>query len=574
MSNMSYNPISVKEAINKINANHNGWFLPAIQRTYVWGSRYESQKYICKLFDSIFKGYPIGTLIVWNSSTEIAHKEFMNDYKDEGTAQLVEKGKWGRDDKWLVYDGQQRLQTLHSCLKYSFNGNILVFNLLFNPKEKEDVEDTGFMFVKSNSQLDSNLIKMNQLFTQNPKNKIKYRGDILNKKKWSQEEKILIEENIESLWDIFVKENMDSLAYFSISTKDESEVNEIFQRLNSGGVPLSQSDLLLSRIKEKCYDFEERLQSASREIFNLTGKGYVYDTYHILQILSLFVKGAVRVDPKKVKKEELNKFVELWENLETPLKEFFEQFIYGQFKINNSSIVPRNLCLLPLIAYIYELSRKGIPFRKINESNLTLMKKYFIQSQINDWNLQSYIDNFFGIIVEESKKNKGHFKFPLKEFEEFIKKKGFKRYIEVSDNVFEDYIWFSLKILTPNRIYQFDSNINRRFNPEIGHIFPMRLKNQNDKYRKNVNVLWNLQPVKGDINGFKLNHHPLEFFTNKVKDSKGILISGGKYFSEYDFLPDLKSKLWKNYRDFIPHRKEKMKEFFKDKYGLEFKKNR
>ena len=42
--------LSIKEVVNNINEN---WFLPAIQRPYVWGSRYDEEKYICRLFDSI-----------------------------------------------------------------------------------------------------------------------------------------------------------------------------------------------------------------------------------------------------------------------------------------------------------------------------------------------------------------------------------------------------------------------------------------------------------------------------------------------------------------------------------------
>ena len=218
-----------------------------------------------------------------------------------------------------------------------------------------------------------------------------------------------------------------------------------------------------------------------------------------------------------------------------------------------------------------ELSDKKIPFRKISESNLALMKQYFIKSQINDWSLQSYIDNFFEIIIDESEKNDGQFEFPLKQFEEYIKKKGSKRYLDIYENVFTDYIWFSLKILTPNRIYQFDPDIKRRFNPEIDHIFPTKLTDQTAEYKESVNIIWNMQPVKGDINGFKLNHHPLEFFTNKLKDSKGNIISGDKYYSEYDFIPNLDSDLWDNYVEFINNRKKEMKLFFKEKYGLEIK---
>ena len=48
---MSYLGISIREAVSLVNANENGWFLPAVQRPYVWGSRYESEKYICKLLE-------------------------------------------------------------------------------------------------------------------------------------------------------------------------------------------------------------------------------------------------------------------------------------------------------------------------------------------------------------------------------------------------------------------------------------------------------------------------------------------------------------------------------------------
>ena len=52
---MGFSTISIREAIGHINAQHDGWFLPAVQRPYVWGSRFESEKYICKLFDSLIK---------------------------------------------------------------------------------------------------------------------------------------------------------------------------------------------------------------------------------------------------------------------------------------------------------------------------------------------------------------------------------------------------------------------------------------------------------------------------------------------------------------------------------------
>src|SRR5574344_2785580 len=129
---MSYLGISVKEAIVNINNSVNGWYLPAIQRPYVWGSRYENEMYICKLFDSILKSYPIGGLIIWNTEEDVPYREFITNYIPGETQKLVDKGLYGRKDKWLIYDGQQRLQTLYSCLRHTFNEKILVYDLLFD----------------------------------------------------------------------------------------------------------------------------------------------------------------------------------------------------------------------------------------------------------------------------------------------------------------------------------------------------------------------------------------------------------------------------------------------------------
>ena len=177
-------------------------------------------------------------------------------------------------------------------------------------------------------------------------------------------------------------------------------------------------------------------------------------------------------------------------------------------------------------------------------------------------------DNFSRLILEKSKKNKGQFYFPLNEIENYIEQKGSKRYIDLSEDLFKDYKWFALKVLTPNRIYQFEPDIKRRFNPEIDHIFPIKLENTTDEYKVDVDILWNMQPVKGDVNGYKYNYHPLHFFKDKLKDKKGNTISGSKYISEYDFIPKLDSSKWLDYKKFIGFRKNEMKRFLEEKYGL------
>ena len=61
MSSGFQNPITIKDAIDKIHSRQ--FLLPAIQRKFTWSS---SQ--IEMLFDSILRGYPINSFMLWKIS--------------------------------------------------------------------------------------------------------------------------------------------------------------------------------------------------------------------------------------------------------------------------------------------------------------------------------------------------------------------------------------------------------------------------------------------------------------------------------------------------------------------------
>lgn len=552
---MGFSSMSVKEAIENINATSNGWFLPAVQRPYVWGSRYESEKYICKLFDSILRGYPIGTLIVWNSDGEIPYRQFIEDYSDGDTAQFVDKSLWKREDKWLVYDGQQRLQTLVSCLKYTLNSKILTYNLFYSLDDNDDSESSGFKFVGKNTDLEPGYISMPQLFIQAEDGKVKYRKKLAETIPESlmdgNEEQF--ENIIDKLWDVFVRKDIKSLAYFPIDKSwSEDRVNDVFQRLNMGGVPLSGADLLLSRIKEKSYDYEEKLQLKSKQIFDIT-QGYVFEANSILQLIHLIIKGTPRIAPERVKEQELRDFITVFDKLKTPLDDFFKGFIYDAFQINNKSIVGRGAALLPLIVYVYARSLKGIAFAKIENENFLKMKQFFILSQMNDWNTQTIVTKCAEMAKAAEKD------FPLEEIVAFVGKNN--RLTELTMSTIEEYVWFPLKVLTPNRSFISAAAVQGRYKPELDHIFPMKLQNRPDDYE--VNVIWNMQPITGVVNASKSNTHPKSFFS---------IPTNQKYLGEYDFMPpSLDDPVWSDHKAFISYRKQLMIDFMKEKYGIEIK---
>ena len=55
----------IKEVVGLVEKSE--WILPTFQRKYVW-----DQEQICDLFDSIMRGYPISTFMIWKVEKKTA----------------------------------------------------------------------------------------------------------------------------------------------------------------------------------------------------------------------------------------------------------------------------------------------------------------------------------------------------------------------------------------------------------------------------------------------------------------------------------------------------------------------
>jgi hypothetical protein len=551
---MSYTGISIKDALEKINTE---WFLPAIQRPYVWGSRYNSERYICKLFDSLYQKYPIGVLIFWETKNQVAHREFLRDYHQGDVYKNVDQGLWIRY-KNLVYDGQQRLQTLYSCLKYTFNDRVLVFDLAYNKATDIDGE-TGFRFIDKGDNLKPTEIKMNQLLVIDSTDKGARRKLRAEKSKGlSEEQSALVEDNLDILWDIFVEREIKALAYFPVKSTNEDEVNDVFERLNTGGLPLSKADLLFSKIKAKYYDFEAEMMEWSNKLKTRTK--LAFSSYDVLQLIHLIVRGQSRIS-EKISDAEIDDFYNVWQDLPVALDSFFDDYICGYFNISHVSIIRYKNPLLVMLVFFYKLYKNGGRYLKLTNDVIKSLDRFFITSQLNGWDLQSYTDNFAKII----KDNKIITTFPEQEIFNYVTKRG-NREIDIKEAVYKNNLWFSLKITFPHRDFEFDYSMANRFNPELDHIFPRNLAGMDEDYKQYVDVIWNMQPIKGAVNLDKSNNHPKLFFTDANVNGK--LLTGKKYYNDYDCIPDMNSADWDDYKLFIENRRTKMLKEIKNHYGI------
>ncbi len=101
--------------------------LPDIQRPFVW----KAAK-VRDLFDSMYKGFPVGYLLFWENGLENGHKPIGVDKKQEVP-------------NLLIIDGQQRLTALYSVMK-----NVPIVKkdytqqkimISFRPKDQENSGD-------------------------------------------------------------------------------------------------------------------------------------------------------------------------------------------------------------------------------------------------------------------------------------------------------------------------------------------------------------------------------------------------------------------------------------------------
>jgi Protein of unknown function DUF262 len=93
--------------------------LPAIQREFVWSSNQ-----VCLFFDSLLRGYPVGTMLTWHVPAAEVNKhvyyDFIREYHQKDHPHCPEINPPPHQPVIAVLDGQQRLTALNIGLRGSY----------------------------------------------------------------------------------------------------------------------------------------------------------------------------------------------------------------------------------------------------------------------------------------------------------------------------------------------------------------------------------------------------------------------------------------------------------------------
>lgn len=201
--------------------------LPDIQRPFVW-----KNAKVRDLFDSMYRGYPVGYLLFWQNALASDTRTIGADTKQ-------------KPPRLVIVDGQQRLTSLYAVIKgiqvLRQNFEHEAIQIAFNPLvEKFEVADAAIRRDKSYlpdiSILWSDKTDLFEVVDD-------YLSGLASTRDVSEEEKKRIRKAISKLQGLL---SFPFTALELDANISEEDVSDVFVRINSKGTPLNQADFILT----------------------------------------------------------------------------------------------------------------------------------------------------------------------------------------------------------------------------------------------------------------------------------------------------------------------------------------
>ena len=389
-------PITVKEAVDNVHSKN--YLLPAIQRELVWDTLQ-----IERLFDSLMRDYPVGSFLFWHVDKRKAHEfqfyEFIRDYHERDRKHNPKADVTGEDDVTAILDGQQRLTALYIGLRgtYAYKEHMkrwdnpaafpprkLYLNLLKKYSDEEEIDlEYDFLFLTDREAQE-----------QRDDDHFWFRvGDILQFKNLyevanylvksglmvlPEEKAVFANETLHKLYSVIHEERV--INYFLEKGEELDKVLNIFVRVNSGGTPLSHSDLLLSIASASWRerDAREEITKFVDEINNVRN-GFNFNKDLVLKtclVLCDFPDIAFKVD--NFNKRNMLAIEKKWEEITEAVR--LTVNLVASYGYNRDTLVSNNA----LIPIAYYLLKNGSPHNFVYASEFKedrgLIQKWLVAS--------------------------------------------------------------------------------------------------------------------------------------------------------------------------------------------------
>ena len=322
--------------------------------------------------------------MVWKPTpevqSEISDRSFIDDFRSDQDY-LSDAAHPSDAEAYLVLDGQQRMQSLYLSFFGSYDGARVYMAIDHLPSPEADDDDYDFQFLTpEEAKQRPQMVPLAQIVKLEVDTKSDFAEELAarlvatldneNERQQAQKEKRKkIEKNIDKFVERF--NVYPALLLQEVSSRQSYDhVLEIFERVNSGGMVLSKSDLLFSTLKLKLKEKEAEFRKTLTDINH--GSRYAFDTDFIIKTsLVVFGKGA-KYDVRKLRD---NDYIKNLKEHYPVLDKCFRQLIAWLDEvalIKCDRFLPSKLALIPLIDYMLLSERHEKP----DGLNSQAMKQY------------------------------------------------------------------------------------------------------------------------------------------------------------------------------------------------------
>jgi hypothetical protein len=350
--------------------------------------------------------------------------------------------------------------------------------------------------------------------------------------------------------------------YFEVDKTDLEDILKIFTRVNSGGTPLSKTDLLFSTIVATWDDGREEIENLLKTI-NSKGDGFDFSNEFLMRCCLVITDAPVLYKVNSFKPENVEKIKTQWDNIAKAISKTVDLLV--EFGFSSSVLTSQNATII----IVYYIFKGGTINKEVNKD----IKKYLIHALINriygttQESVLSSLRNFFRKKIETKE---GAVDYTIKSntfsFNELLKiELPARKSFYITEDEIEGFLsfskgiesFFALSLLYPNLRYK-----EVQFHQD--HIHPAALFNddtfdslgipeeQRQEWLNKKNLLPNLQLMEGRQNESK-NSKEFKIWLKTMDKSQQ------KHFFQSNYIPQKFDYSFSNFESFFEKRKEMLR---------------
>lgn len=302
--------------------------IPKFQRDFVW-----TIDKTAKLLDSILKGYPIGTFILWQTDERI------NDIKNVGNLNIPETPDGVKVQ--YVLDGQQRITSLFAAYLGAHIQKV----------GEKKITDYGSIVVNLDVDINDN---DEQVITEEPANNSYVSlSDLLN-----------FMDRMTDIKDRFSDADFKKIHSYSrafdtydfstviLRKEDIDSAIEVFTRINTGGQTLTLFEIMSAKTydEQQQFDMQVKWDDFIKELKDIKYEGVSSSV--VLSLLALLLSRTKECKRKTILALDKQSIIDSWDGVISALKDSVD-YLRTTYRIPVSQLLPYDSLLVPFSYFFY-----------------------------------------------------------------------------------------------------------------------------------------------------------------------------------------------------------------------------